>query len=39
VIPKPKNGFIDLDDDIPGLGLSITDKYKSEFNIMNKFLY
>ena len=32
--PAPKNGFIDLDDNKPGLGLSITDKYKSDFNII-----
>ena len=29
-----KNGFIDLDDNKPGLGLTITDKYKSDFNII-----
>ena len=32
--PAPKDGFIDLDDNVPGLGLSITDKYKSDFNII-----
>ena len=32
--PAPKNGFIDLDDNKPGLGLTITDKYKSDFNII-----
>jgi L-alanine-DL-glutamate epimerase-like enolase superfamily enzyme len=32
--PKPKQGFIDLNDDIPGLGLNITDKYKSDFKII-----
>ena len=32
--PAPKDGFIDLDDDKPGLGLKITDKYKSDFNII-----
>ena len=32
--PAPKDGFIDLDDNKPGLGLSITDKYKSDFNII-----
>ena len=32
--PAPENGFIDLDDNKPGLGLIITDKYKSEFNII-----
>ena len=32
--PAPKNGFINLDDNKPGLGLTITDKYKSDFNII-----
>ena len=32
--PKPKEGFIDLDDNKPGLGLTITDKFKSDFNII-----
>ena len=32
--PAPKNGFIDLDDNKPGLGLTITDKYKSNFKII-----
>ena len=32
--PKPEQGFIDLSDDIPGLGLNITDKYKSDFKII-----
>ena len=32
--PTPENGFIDLDDNKPGLGLTITDKYKSDFNII-----
>ena len=32
--PAPKNGFIDLDDNKPGLGLSITDKYENDFNII-----
>ena len=32
--PKPEQGFIDLNDDIPGLGLKITDKYKSDFKII-----
>ena len=30
----PENGFINLDDNKPGLGLTITDKYKSDFNII-----
>ena len=32
--PAPKDGMIDLDDNVPGLGLKITDKYKSEFKII-----
>ena len=32
--PTPKNGFIDLKDDIPGLGLTLTDKHKSDFKII-----
>ena len=32
--PEPKDGFIDLDDDKPGLGLKITDKFKSDFKIL-----
>ena len=31
---ETKDGFIDLDDNVPGLGLSLTDKYKSDFNIL-----
>jgi len=33
--PEPKNGNINLDDNIPGLGLKISDKYKSDFNIID----
>ena len=33
--PSPTNGFIDLDDNVPGLGLTLTDKYKSDFKIYN----
>ena len=32
--PAPKDGFIDLDDNKPGLGLKITDKFKSDFKIL-----
>ena len=32
--PSPKNGFINLDDNVPGLGLKLTDKYKSDFTII-----
>ena len=34
--PSPENGFIDLDDNKPGLGLVISDKYLDSFNIINK---
>ena len=32
--PTPKNGYIDLDDKKTGLGLTITDKFKSDFKII-----
>ena len=32
--PEPKNGFINLDDNTPGLGISINEKYKSDFKIV-----
>ena len=32
--PAPKNGYIDLDDNKPGLGLTITDRFKSDFKII-----
>ena len=32
--PAPIDGMIDLDDNVPGLGLKITDKCKSEFKII-----
>ena len=32
--PAPENGFINLDDNKPGLGLTITDKFKSDFKII-----
>ena len=32
--PAPIDGMIDLDDNVPGLGLKVTDKYKSEFKII-----
>ena len=32
--PQPENGFIRLDDDIPGLGLTLSDKHLSDFNII-----
>ena len=33
--PKPKNGFIDLDDNVPGLGLTISKKFNKDFNIID----
>ena len=32
--PAPVNGMINLDDNTPGLGLKVTDKYKSDFKII-----
>ena len=32
--PAPENGYINLDDNKPGLGLAITDKFKSDFEII-----
>ncbi|WP_133012329.1 L-rhamnonate dehydratase [Marinomonas flavescens] len=32
--PEPQNGFIDLDDNKPGLGLTISDRYLDQFNII-----
>jgi L-rhamnonate dehydratase len=32
--PSPKNGFIDLDDNKIGLGLTISNKYLDSFNII-----
>ena len=32
--PSPKDGFINLDDNTPGLGLSLTEEYKKDFNII-----
>ncbi len=32
--PEPKNGFINLDDNTPGLGISINNKFKSSFEIV-----
>ncbi len=32
--PQPVNGYIQLDDDKPGLGLEISDEYLSDFNII-----
>ncbi|PXF30066.1 L-rhamnose 1-epimerase [Pokkaliibacter plantistimulans] len=32
--PEPVNGFIDLDEHLPGLGLTLSDKYLDQFNII-----
>ena len=32
--PSPKDGFINLNDNTPGLGLSLTEEYKKDFNII-----
>ena len=34
VTPKAVDGFLDLDDDTPGLGIEITDKHLKHFQIM-----
>jgi L-alanine-DL-glutamate epimerase-like enolase superfamily enzyme len=32
--PLPQNGFVDLDDDLPGLGLELSEKYNENFSIL-----
>lgn len=32
--PTPQNGFLDLDDNKPGLGLTLSEKYLDQFNII-----
>ncbi|MEO9964140.1 MAG: hypothetical protein ABJF11_00035, partial [Reichenbachiella sp.] len=32
--PEPENGFIDLDDNKAGLGLTLSDRYLDQFNII-----
>ena len=32
--PAPKDGYIDLDNNLPGLGISLTDKFIKDFNII-----
>jgi len=32
--PVPVNGFLDLDDDLPGLGLTLNDEYLDQFDII-----
>jgi len=31
---NPINGYINLDDNTPGLGISLNEKYESEFKVM-----
>ena len=33
--PVPEKGFIDLNDDIPGLGITLNNEYLSDFNIID----
>ena len=32
--PQPVNGYIQLDDDLPGLGLEISEDHLEDFNII-----
>ena len=32
--PEPKNGFIDLDENTPGLGINLSNKYEKDFQII-----
>jgi L-alanine-DL-glutamate epimerase-like enolase superfamily enzyme len=32
--PQPQNGFLDLDDNVPGLGLAIDERYLDQFQII-----
>jgi L-alanine-DL-glutamate epimerase-like enolase superfamily enzyme len=32
--PMPERGFLQLDDNLPGLGLSISDEHLHDFNII-----
>jgi L-alanine-DL-glutamate epimerase-like enolase superfamily enzyme len=32
--PRPKNGFIDLDDQLPGLGVTINEESMKQFQII-----
>ncbi|MCG8357817.1 MAG: hypothetical protein MI920_19810, partial [Kiloniellales bacterium] len=32
--PQPQDGFIDLDDDLPGLGLEIAEEHKADFAVI-----
>ena len=33
--PVPTKGFIDLNDDLPGLGITLSNEYMSDFNILD----
>jgi L-rhamnonate dehydratase len=32
--PQPENGFLQLSDETPGLGITLSDKYLDDFNII-----
>jgi hypothetical protein len=32
--PQPENGFLQLSDETPGLGITLSDKYLQDFNII-----
>jgi len=32
--PVPKSGFLDLNDDVPGLGIALEDRYLDQFMIV-----
>jgi len=32
--PQPENGYLQLSDETPGLGLTLSTKYLSDFNII-----
>ena len=32
--PEPENGFLDLNDDIPGLGIELSEKYMGDFEVL-----
>jgi L-rhamnonate dehydratase len=34
--PQPENGFLQLSDETPGLGITLSDKHLGEFNIIGE---
>ena len=32
--PQPENGFLQLDDNLPGLGIELSDEHLKDFNII-----